>query len=744
MFRSRTPKRLAITVLGLTVGVLTPLGPAFGQASPDLSRPTTTDLAADAARAVDEAPPVPPEVLDFQLLTDEIVAVLERMPAEEWIVADLAASLGGDIEATFAFVRDHIGFDPYAGSLRSPQATLAARAGNGWDRALLLQALLAEAPVETRFATGSADPDVLVGRALAGVADPLPDPTATEIMPFATEALLNRARRDHAAVVEALGADYDNLGAGATDPIPTDHAWLQVRESGGDWIDLDPSLTDALPGDTLAEATSTHDQLPPEQRHRLTVRLIAESETSDGRSVETVLDTTIEASTAADRDMWLLFGAESTAPGSAIASALGEASAFVPVLYIHGDPRAGSAFSIGADSGEGGGNVLGDALDGLGGLGGGEAEASGAGSDGATAGGTDPDGATSLGLTELRLEIVSSGPGLEPVAVERVLFTGPSEEEPPGFLDDMHHLLVSNGGFDLRRLAVARGAVTAMAAEILEDPEDTSGYRLIDQLLPWAVADRTLAAVSEHVILPALGTPGEVRAYVDRRRAWIISHGMDIDEGTFDGTIDLALDGVALAGAGGSGAGSGGGSGGGSDPTGLARERLWYGVLQTALETEVARKRVRRSGPGATLLSVSRDTGAGLDRLDGSAAGSDVSALATAIEGGAIALGAGYADTGSFWSVDPVTGATTSVQEPGIRPSRFGGSYSGGGGGYYRIGDGYTSQRLNAPARQAGGGGLEYQVLQAVTTVGAIATAFGVGWAIGRAIVWVLDWMYSD
>jgi hypothetical protein len=709
---------MPVVMLGLVVGVLTPMGSALAQSTPgDLARPSTADLAADQALTVEDAPPIPPEILDFEVLANEVLAVLDQMPADEWLVADVAVTLGAEPEAAFEFVRDHIAFDPYAGSLRSPQGTLAARAGNSWDRALLLQALLEAGSVETRLASGDLDDvSAIVQRALEGASEPLARPPMTEVMPFAIEAMTVRARRDHASVVETLGGDYDSLGAtsGDDEAIATEHAWLQILDEGGDWLDLDPTLADATPGDTLTSAETTFDEVPPEAQHQLGIRLVAESLTDDGPSSEAVLDETLPASLAADSDMWLLFAPENSGSGGTLAGVLGEAGGWVPTLFMHGDTRAGEAFSIGADSDEGGGTVLDDAL---GGLGGGEA--------------IEGDAAP-LGLTELRLELTSSGPGLEPRTVERILMDGSADEAQPASFSDAHHILASNGGFDLRRLAVARGAVTGMAADILTDPDGAEEYRLIDKLLPWAVADRTLAAVSEHVITPGLGEPGELRAYVGRPRAWIVSHGLDADTESFDGTIDLALDDISLVGT------------PGTDSSELAQERLWYGVLQTALETETARKRVRRSGDGATLSSVSIDTAGGLTRLDGTSETTDVSVLAAALAGGALALGASYPTTGSFWTVDPATGATTSVQEPGVRPSRYGGSYPGGGGGSYRIGPGYNSTRLNGPSRHSGGGGMEYQVVQFIGSAAAVAASFGVGWLIGRAIANVLDWMYSD
>jgi hypothetical protein len=138
------------------------------------------------------------------------------------------------------------------------------------------------------------------------------------------------------------------------------------------------------------------------------------------------------------------------------------------------------------------------------------------------------------------------------------------------------------------------------------------------------------------------------------------------------------------------------------------------------------------------------DTAEALERVSEAPTDGSSGALERAIAGGAIALGARYPETGSFWRVDPRTGATTSVQEPGVRPSSYGGSYPGGGG-YYQINGDLTSRRLDAPRRSSNsGGGLEYQIVKGAGIVIALGGAFLAGWLIGRAFVNTVDWVYSE
>ncbi len=65
--------------------------------------------------------------------------------------------IGNDPAKLAAFVRQRIAYEPYRGSVRGVRGTLAARAGNDWDRALLLRALLAEAGFKSELVVLSRD-----------------------------------------------------------------------------------------------------------------------------------------------------------------------------------------------------------------------------------------------------------------------------------------------------------------------------------------------------------------------------------------------------------------------------------------------------------------------------------------------------------------------------------------------------------------------------------------------------------
>ncbi len=78
-------------------------------------------------------------------------------------IATLAAALDYDAERIFRFVADEIRYDPYSGILRGARGTLASRAGNSADQALLLAALLGASLLPVRFAIGEIDGEAADG-----------------------------------------------------------------------------------------------------------------------------------------------------------------------------------------------------------------------------------------------------------------------------------------------------------------------------------------------------------------------------------------------------------------------------------------------------------------------------------------------------------------------------------------------------------------------------------------------------
>ncbi len=238
-------------------------------------------------------------------------------------IDDLALALEFDTERIFRFVSEQIRYEPYAGVLRGAEGTLMARAGNAADQAALLATLLKASGVETRFAWGAIDPatsdvllrsgitDVATGRVqlietLSGMGDggrPLP---ALEL-DAETSARLEEAIARAPSVVEwANGQTTATVGelesalrsAGIVLPsgfpaVPTmerdRHLWVQMMVGPG-WLDLDPSIPGALPGDAAAEPAEVVDAIPDDLRHTIRLRVIEETASGGAVGERTLLE----------------------------------------------------------------------------------------------------------------------------------------------------------------------------------------------------------------------------------------------------------------------------------------------------------------------------------------------------------------------------------------------------------------------------------------------------------------------
>ena len=292
-------------------------------------------------------------------------------PAERWDVAALAATFEGDPERAFAFVRDRIGFDPYRGVLRGAEGTLAAQAGSAADRAELLGSLLRAMDFTTQFAFADLDAataDRLVERSLQTPESPLEGPTAFDSIDRSlAQTIVPRARRDFALLTDALG---DSIAAIPGDPETADaeeslrHTWVQL-ERDGQWVDLDPSFGDAAFGTPLVTASATADEIPPEERATVTIRVHAEN-LVDGAIVEqVVLEQTLDAAAAARSQVLLAFqpagggGGGLLGGGDLLGGGGGPPSAYEPLLLVDGVTTVGTPIPVlpSGDALSGGGDV---------------------------------------------------------------------------------------------------------------------------------------------------------------------------------------------------------------------------------------------------------------------------------------------------------------------------------------------------------------------------------------------------
>ena len=256
----RLPAILAFALL-LGYGGVTGLGTVAAQ------QPPTPDVLFAAVR--DSLAELPADRHDLDAVLDMVRAT---SPADE-------------VVALFEWVRDSTGLDAYRGVLKGPAGVLMDRSGNSLDRAFLLQNLLTAAGEQAILATGQLDAAgaaAVVGAvraAAGGSGEPAGVDAAAGAERLATavgadaavaaqrlsqaeatrtafhDELLTRTEQQAGTLLGLLGgalADSDESGAAA---LVTDHWWVQVMRDGA-WLDLDPTMPDAQPGQVLTAATA--------------------------------------------------------------------------------------------------------------------------------------------------------------------------------------------------------------------------------------------------------------------------------------------------------------------------------------------------------------------------------------------------------------------------------------------------------------------------------------------------------
>ena len=160
-----------MTLSGVTIPGGTPAptsgrqAPAEGPAGPPSLAPGA-GVSTSAPLALPPPSPPAPTLDELKARFDQLAP---RIPEERFNADAQGRTLGPGVEPIFSFVRDRIRYDAYSGVLRGANGALAARAGNSFDRSLLLARMLAVHGVRTRFVRGDlprAEADTLFGRNL--------------------------------------------------------------------------------------------------------------------------------------------------------------------------------------------------------------------------------------------------------------------------------------------------------------------------------------------------------------------------------------------------------------------------------------------------------------------------------------------------------------------------------------------------------------------------------------------------
>ena len=566
--------------------------------------------------------PAPSDNIDLYLIDEGIGALVDAYDTPEADPRLLAQSFGTDPDAAFRYVRDEIRTEPYRGTLRAPAAVLAGRAGNPQDKAELLMTLFETMGFDARIASGPAERAELTDAgAQTCSAKPFSDPLAPAILGLsdaALERLIVRASRDYDNLNRALGAARTSTTV-ATPETGDTHYWVQRRGTDG-WVDYDPTVPSAEPGDRYGDATDVG--RGGNEAHSVEISLRMEV-LRNGRLIESqLLSRKANARDIAGKQILLVFEPVATQVGGAVVDALGKITdtpvKMRPVLLVDEQRTSGAAFDVPRRSGE-------------------EAFFASEGSG--------PQ------LSAVWLDVVSLTPnGAKDVARRAVLDRNPMRStdaatfEPieagfqfPAPFEAVRHLVVSNGG-----LSPAAAAANAMS--VFEDFDEAISSFSEEELDPFYLlwlgwTDLYAAAMlSERITRQTnlgvdIGCPfvGRPRVFMETLR---MNTSYDVTE-TFDWTLDY-VDAV------------------GPSPFSV---RLWHGAIQSAFETTLYETAL---ADGDTMLSASTQLNGPLKILDKES--SELGkAIASDAEQGYLVIAdneAAATQSGAWWRVHPATGDT--------------------------------------------------------------------------------------
>lgn len=253
----------------------------------------------------------------MERLFDALAKAERDIPRETFEPQAIVDRVGTDPVKLFEWVRDHTWWVPYQGALRGPVGVLMDRVGNSMDRSLLLAELLQTAGLNTRLAHATLPQDVASG--LVANVRPMPATSpwtgeedlrpvtdvaalskefsldadllsaATQKLSLETcrlkEELAAHVTEQAPALAEALEkkpADTNASSARKTQAM-RDHWWVQAQKDG-QWVDLDPIVPSAQPGNAQARPSETlaigsHEgarQLGSNVCHEVVVRVVIE------------------------------------------------------------------------------------------------------------------------------------------------------------------------------------------------------------------------------------------------------------------------------------------------------------------------------------------------------------------------------------------------------------------------------------------------------------------------------------
>lgn len=588
---------LAASLAVLFLGNWAMAGQAAATREP-LALPTEADLATENASAL-AAPAAPANSPDT--LSERAAELVRRYRPNDFDLTAKARQLGS-VEPVFRFVRDEIRFESYPGVLRGARGAFLNRAANAADRSLLLAELLRAIGVQCRFATGRLPDDkclTLFGRMFESPASAATQSTETAANGAFLTRVRARARRDYRVVHAAL---KDKPFAAEPDHERllheiTSHVWVQARVGTG-WVDLDSAFSDAEPGKTYCPAQATEENLPDALHQKVTIRIVVERLAGGALQNETVLEATRTAVDLTGKQIFFVQAPESGLRGMGHAIAGGGKDAWLPALLI-GDEIASGKLVAFNDQNGGDAPSKGGVADVLGAL------------DTAPA---KPNEAPQFVSESLEFDLTAPGEKTQTIrrilcdcgsaAWRRKLPLDPAALKPlardeRGPLDAqvIRNIWVSSGRHDPSAYAIALQALAGEehptnAPAAPEDPElDTSRA-----LWPIAMQNYACTLWGDQSFLPALNDDPHVRFYLDSPRILTFNFLARVppeapDKLAIESETDFCRDsvrGVSLE---------------GHSNDRIVAHKLWYAVLEGALEHELAAQQMVAITQGRGVVS---------------------------------------------------------------------------------------------------------------------------------------------
>jgi hypothetical protein len=271
------------------------------------------------------------QIANLDKLFNALEAAAKDIPKDTF---DLQAALElTDLtpEGILTWVRDNTYFVPYQGALRGAQGVLMDRVGNSLDRAMLLQGLLQLLGYETQLARAQLSEaqaqDILAKTNPIPAEGALPQTADTdinaELKKYVSEFGLDGAQLTQALeqakqqretlqaelktrvasqtefLMNALGNPSGDVAAEKAKQVVSlqDHWWVQYQE-GGVWVDLDPTLPDAVPNQKIVAPSetltaSTLEELPQELLHTLQIKVVLECTLDSGLQETTLVESPV-------------------------------------------------------------------------------------------------------------------------------------------------------------------------------------------------------------------------------------------------------------------------------------------------------------------------------------------------------------------------------------------------------------------------------------------------------------------